>query len=335
MRREKKIRKGLFKGRAGTVVMEAAQPKPLRLPPPPKDSAEAEAAPPSTMATIILRFDPSSPDAAPPRLGMLKSTLKVATFFASAPQYSFPSKQTVLYDINQGVYVDVVSLSSRNMQTASWAKHEPGTNLHEVMYRRDSGLDLNALTANTEATSTPAAHCPSPSRKHNERLPFYTAQLLVPIVLPMTCKAFVPTYHACLSSRIYILELALQVQGPSSVSSSMTLKIPLQISSATASTLPSPRGHEGIAQMVNPEDEYFRPRSMMTPMLPSFNQSQGLSDDEGTGNGVTADGRRATEGQIVDLPPEYSEETPRAAVGTVFGRRSMPASGLPGFHARR
>jgi hypothetical protein len=62
---------------------------------------------------------------------------------------------------------------------------------------------------------------------------FYTASIIVPITLPPG-KAFVPTFHSCLISRIYALELCVSYQTPNAnaLASSVTLKIPLQVTSA-------------------------------------------------------------------------------------------------------
>lgn len=88
---------------------------------------------------------------------------------------------------------------------------------------------------------------PEPSAAANADLPFYTASILVPVSLPKapqpsesssqtatytkTPKIFLPTFHSCIISRSYILDLALSWHSPgTSVSMPhITLKTPIQI----------------------------------------------------------------------------------------------------------
>jgi hypothetical protein len=60
-RKEKDLKKGIFKGKLGRLTMEAAQPKSLRLPPPRSESTCS----PTTMATVNLCFDPADESAQP------------------------------------------------------------------------------------------------------------------------------------------------------------------------------------------------------------------------------------------------------------------------------
>jgi hypothetical protein len=88
MRKEKRIRKGLFNigKKTGCLTAEAAQPNSFRLPPPTKQTQE----PVSTVATINLRFDPQNADDQPPELGSIVSKLRAHTFFGAAPFKCMP-----------------------------------------------------------------------------------------------------------------------------------------------------------------------------------------------------------------------------------------------------
>ncbi|KAE8155264.1 hypothetical protein BDV25DRAFT_167712 [Aspergillus avenaceus] len=59
---------------------------------------------------------------------------------------------------------------------------------------------------------------------------FYTASIVVPITLPES-KAFVPTFHSCLISRVYALDLCVFCQTPDVTLSSpcLSLRIPVQV----------------------------------------------------------------------------------------------------------
>lgn len=90
LRKEKTIKKGLFKSKLGCLVMESVQPSSLRLPPLRSNSDS----PVTTMATVNVRFDPADETSQPPRLNTLQAKLKVATFFASVPLQEIPRKSS-------------------------------------------------------------------------------------------------------------------------------------------------------------------------------------------------------------------------------------------------
>ncbi|MCJ1339499.1 hypothetical protein MMC09_004789 [Bachmanniomyces sp. S44760] len=258
MRKEKDIRKGLFKGRLGKLVVEAVQPKSLQLPPP----GSQDACTPTTMAVVNLRFDPVDGDAQPPRLSSLTNKLKVATFFASAPMRDFPSKSTCyIYDTQKGCFVETISLSSRNMESVQWSFH-PNSNspITEDPVRRDSAFST---------LSSPAPEdIPAPSASYAGKS-FYTARFLVPVALPR-CKTFVPSFHSCLISRIYVLDLVLTIQSTgrgSAVSNrNMHLKVPLQISSAgRPNAQPIISAEEAAAIAARQTSSDLLPRSFAPP----------------------------------------------------------------------
>ncbi|KAL9038788.1 MAG: hypothetical protein Q9214_005143, partial [Letrouitia sp. 1 TL-2023] len=133
LRKEKDIRKGMFKGKMGRLVMESLQPHSLRLP----SIKTSSPCPATTMATVNLRFDPASPSAQPPRLGTLSTKLKVATFFASIPMREIPARSSTFhYSSTKGIYVETLPLSSRCVASAQWEKHSPST--PSTSTRRDS-----------------------------------------------------------------------------------------------------------------------------------------------------------------------------------------------------
>lgn len=211
LRKEKTIRKGLLKGKLGTLVMEAAQPQAFKMKS--YNNPESRA---TTMATVMLRFDPLEDDMPLPKLGNLSSKLKVTTYFASTARPAFPSKQVSMFDMAQGAHAEQLSLSSRCVANVEWTKQEASS---QTLQRRDSATSTNSL----ETGPLPRA---SEGYKGGA---FYTARLLVPLTLPAN-KAFVPTFHTCLISRVYCLKLDLGV-GTVGIGPSMDLKLPVQVSS--------------------------------------------------------------------------------------------------------
>ena len=278
MRKEKALRKGVLKGKLGTLVMEAAQPQSLRM----RSYVNPEART-TTMATVMLRFDPADEKLPPPRLGSMSSKLKVCTFFASTARQSFPSKHTSLLDLTQGVHAEQLNLSSRCMANVEWTKSDP--TMPVSIERRDS------------ATSLTAGDTPEPSATYKGKS-YYTARLLVPITLP-TNKAFVPTFHSCLISRIYQLKLDLGLHS-AGIGPSMDLRIPIQVSAEGSNDEQSPRSGS-VASLsdeaeVDAEDasDFFEPRTIRAP-------SEGFVGRSRIGSVVPT---------MNDAPPGYSAYAP-------------------------
>lgn len=247
LRKEKVLKKGMFKGKLGRLTMETTQPKCLNLPPPRSESS----CPPSTMATVNLRFDPAEESAQPPRLGQLWNRIKIATFFGTLPMGDFPTKAGVSnYESQRGLFVETLNLSSRCVESARWEQHISSHSPPPM--RRDSGWS----TSSSASTSSAYAG----------RI-FYTARLLVPITLP-TRKTFPPTFHSCLVSRIYALDFSLSLHTPSATVSAQTmhLKVPLQISSTgNIYAQPEISAAEAEAIAAREADGFFDPRSLAPP----------------------------------------------------------------------
>jgi hypothetical protein len=251
LRKEKELTKGFFKGKLGILTVESAQPKSLRLP----ALKSSSTCPITTMATVNVRFDPFEEDAKTPRLSTLTSKLKVATFYSSVPMSELPSKMTAPnYSGTQGVYVETIPLSSRCVASAQWKRHAP--------------VDEDSASSTTPAIAAPSA-------SHAAKC-FYTAQILVPITLPRSSKVFVPTFHSCLISRLYTLDLHLAIHSPSPTVTNPTvhLKLPIQISSeGNPDPSPSITAEEGEALSAGsfalPSPRYSEISRSSSPSLPS------------------------------------------------------------------
>ena len=295
MRREKTVRKGVLKGKLGSLVMEAEQPSALHI----KcyDNAEARS---TTMATVMLRFDPLEEDMPPPKLGNLSSKLKITTFFASTARHSVPSKHTSLLDLSQGIHTEQLNLSARCMANVEWQKQDPTNPLTQI--RRDSAMSTNTL----ELGSTPEA---SESYKGGV---YYTARLLVPVHLPAN-KAFVPTFHSCLISRVYALKLDLSISSIS-IGSRMELKMPVQVSSEDLRTDElERRGSVGSIEDVEVDVEdvsnfftnFLEPRTIRVPSETFVGRS-----------------RIGSQAPIGDAPPDYAPILP-AGTARMTHHRAM------------
>ncbi|KAL8762760.1 MAG: hypothetical protein Q9184_001300 [Pyrenodesmia sp. 2 TL-2023] len=259
LRKEKSIKKGTFKKRLGTMVMESTQPRSLRLPAPGTESPAAV----TTSASVNLRFDPAYADAQPPKLERLVAKLKVATFYATFPMTEIPHRSSDYhFSPSRSLYVDSVPLSSRCMASAQWDKHNVPASASPS--RRSSAL-----------STIHNPKIPDPSSSYKGDLPYYSAHLVVPITLPRkedgtgSNKIFVPTFHSCLLSRIYVLDLILSclTPDPSITIPTMRLKLPIQIS-AEGSPDARPSISEDEAQAIamrEAGDFSWHPRSVVPP----------------------------------------------------------------------
>src|ERR1700709_1533840 len=84
------------------------------------------------------------------------------------------------------------------VEPVAWTKHEP----HTPMLERDS---------KSTTSSNSSGNILIPRQK--EDMLYYAAQVLVLIPLPSS-QAWVPTFHSCLISRYYTINLSLTIRTP-------------------------------------------------------------------------------------------------------------------------
>lgn len=298
MRKEKLIRKGLLKGKVGSLVMEAAQPASIKM-----SSYNNPDAQLATMATIMLRFDPLEENTAPPKLGNLSSKLKVSTFFASTARNNFPVKHQSLMDLCQGMHTEQLTLSSRCVANVEWVKQEPSK--YHGLQRRDSA---------TSTSSLETGEIPEPS-EHYKGGSFWTARLIVPVSLPNN-KAFPPTFHTCLVSRIYTLKFDLAISSVG-LGSSMEVKVPVQVSSqgiitdefARRESLGVEEPEIDVEDVGNFFSNVFEPRTIRVPSDAFVGRS-----------------RIGSQAPTADAPPGY---TPVTGVATARMTHASRAASVP------
>lgn len=248
MRKEKSVKKGLLKNKIGRIVMETQQPKSFCLPAPRRSTeplVEGEDQV-TTLAKIMLRFDPADETQKPPKLGALASKLKVTTFYASSARKDFPSKAAPTVDTTQGIHTETLNLSSRCMAAAEWCKHDPANPeaQNADARRRDSATSVNSAYG--------AGFTPKPSEAYNGKT-YYTARLMVPITLP-SHKTFVPTFHTCLVSRIYSLNLNLAISN-AGIGPNIDLKVPVQVSAENPSESRNTSRRNSITESMDEDNE--------------------------------------------------------------------------------
>jgi hypothetical protein len=284
-KQEKKIKKGLFKGKLGTITAQTVQPKPLVIP----GARTTNNKPITTVAKLVIRFDPADESYAPPKLNSLSTKLKVSTHYASCPRQRFPARSTLGFDMTQGIYSESVPVSTMCIASAQWEKHTPDANRDpEPLMRRDSGVsDCSTSSSSAQAF---ASGILSPSKDYKKGT-FYTAQILVPVALTDK-KNFIPTFHSCLISRMYTLSIQFSPHsGPS-----VHLKVPVQICAEGSDTgIENARARSVEETVLRQASDMFIPRSVAPPSFDGRHMSADIRDD---------------------MPPDYAAIAPTGGVRT-------------------
>lgn len=269
----KSLKKGVFSGKLGKVTVSAAQPNAIVLPAPLSENNT----PATTMATVNLRFDPHESSSQPPRLGGLTTKLKVSTFYAARPTKAIPTHRNTLSQFEQlrNVYDQSISLSSRCVESVAWTKHTPAP----AYTRRDSA---SSTSSDDDSDNVHA------STKSKDNSLYYSATILVPITLPSS-KTWIPTFHNCITSRVYGIDLNLTIHTPGTgvPASSVALHLPFQIAAAGNHSRRRTLTAEEAAAELADVDEYLRPRVIEMP------------SEDLLGNSVLA------EADDSELPPSY------------------------------
>ncbi|CAG7983141.1 unnamed protein product [Penicillium nalgiovense] len=266
-RKEKSVKRGTLRGKLGRIVASSSQPKPIQLLPPAGEPTDTV----STVATVNLRFDPVG-DEQPPPLGTMSSKLRANTFFSAAPWEDFPSTTGMPFaHIGCGLYTENVPLMTMCVASAQWTKQSSAADL----MRRDS----------TDSSSSDSSTGPSSTFSGDT---YYTASVVVPVTLPKS-KAFVPTFHSCLMSRVYALDLCLTYHTPAAnlMTPTISLRLPVQFTSQAKCAEPI-KTTLGVTVTQRELEEFFHPRNVTSP----------------------TDFSAHTRSDVVDVglaPPEYSE----------------------------
>ncbi|KAI9729891.1 MAG: hypothetical protein M1818_008331 [Claussenomyces sp. TS43310] len=208
MVRTKDLKKGMFKGKLGSITLSSTQPKSFIV------SPATTSSPPTTTAILNLRFDPSNPSYRPPRLSSVVTRIKALTFCCIQAQTDLARRIDMMsaYDPSRSMYTSTQTLSNLKLDSSDAWVFKP--HFPPQYSRRDSGYET--------AVEAPAGSGTSGTG-------YYEAQICVPLSLPQSKLTWLPTFHSCLLSRIYSLEIALSVSTGSS-STGLRLRMPVQIS---------------------------------------------------------------------------------------------------------
>lgn len=242
VRKEKDLRRGWTRAKRGRLVVSTSQPRPIV-----SNVGGDESV--NSVATLDLRFEPVTEDEVPPALGTVWTKVTASTFFSAQPWSDFPAgmRASSWAQLGRGVYLESVPLSTRCVASASWTKHS----------RRVSLSSSSSSTSTSSASTTSTTESGSGS--------YYTASLIIPVTPPPT-KTLVPTFHSCLLSRTYSLDLSISYHTPHTsrlLGSTVSLKVPIQVTSAPRD-MPSKNAAEvNVSEMEDGDVEaFFTPRDV-------------------------------------------------------------------------
>jgi hypothetical protein len=246
MLKSKTIRKNLFSAKTGKLSAAASQPGAIMFSADGRQSSTSH-------AHVGIDFLPDSPETAPPKINSVSGKLVSTTFFGAAPVDHLPNlgPRTAYHSTPCLNYTTTSNLFTTAVDKVSWQTEKLSA------ARRDSGyssshMDDVVMENDSKKSISPFKH---------------TTKLEIPFTVNNTNrKFFLPTFHSCLISRTYSLQLTLSV-GPTNTA--ITLSLPLQIG---VETLYEPQGGElpsfesVMAQSEGDEaDGYLRPRIRRLP----------------------------------------------------------------------
>ena len=192
------------------------------------------------------------------------------------------------FESTRGVYDASTSLSSRCVESVVWKRHEP----KQLVERRNS----DSSTSSSDFSDDVLA----PEQKEGN--PYYTASVLVPITLPAN-KTWVPTFHSCIVSRVYAIDLSLSVHTPGTgvPAASVALHLPVQVAANGNQTERAQLTAAEAAAELADANAFMQPRVIEVP------------SEELIGNSVLTPAS-AVSGS--ELPPSYEDfvSQPRAVV---------------------
>ncbi|KAL6902800.1 hypothetical protein GGI43DRAFT_353230 [Trichoderma evansii] len=272
----KTIRKSLFSSKTGQFTANAVQPNAVML------SADGHKSS-MTSVRVNLEYAPSSAETAPPKVNSVTGKLVSTTFFSAVPIDHLPNlgSRTNCESTPCLNYTTTHSLFTLPVESVSWMQKDASSHS-----RRDSGYSSTVIEGDASETDNSAAEGRGRqnSRGKSSKTPKlstvkHTTDLEIPFTISNSNKKlFLPSFHSCLISRTYTLQLSLSV-GPTNTT--FALSVPVQVG---VETIYEPQDHElpSFESAVAEEeaDAYLQPRIIHVPesALQNENRLPGYSE---------------------------------------------------------
>lgn len=286
MSKTKTIRKNLISTKVGRLTVSGQQPGAVMLQP---DGAVLR----GSTALIDVKFEPVSPDLQPPKITGVSAKVTAHTYYSASAVHTMPNTTAWVRSglvERRGMYTNTVALPhSANTKVNPWITYQS---------RRDSGYNSNsppeslASSEDDESSeeylqqqqlskrtnrrrstmsflgvrpkqSTPtlthrSSMVPTSPRRPSLAPVYHTTALHVPITLPTAKRAFVPTFHSCILSRVYTLHVAVTVASGTTLSVELPLQIGVEGFAPPLADEALPSFEDAVEAAA--ADEYLRPR---------------------------------------------------------------------------
>ena len=225
------------------LTLTTTQPRGFSLPPPRTCGPHASSA--LTDLNLTLRFDPTDPSCAPPRLGALSAWIRATTVHSINPASRIPDQELkgTSYDSYSRAFKTYVALATHDVPAAEaplW-RVVPAPKYA----RRDSGYSTaGSLSPAPSSSSSPAPSAASTGPlvsvsaaftsddvdEVDEKIFHYMTTIALRLALAPS-RTWIPTFHSCFVSRFYTLLVELVVHPPGATLPFMlSLEVPVQVS---------------------------------------------------------------------------------------------------------
>ncbi|KAJ1331864.1 Bul1 C terminus [Microdochium nivale] len=254
MSKTKTLRKNILSAKSGKVTVSATQPPAAMV------SADGRSAT-DTSVCVDLQFEPATAGAVPPKVAVTAAKITAYSYWSASGVPTMPNMGDGMRTPSdgQGSYPCTANLVATTVHEKSWKQQ------FRQLARRDSGYGSETASEADNARPSASENIKTPPMYHSTRVQ-------VPVKLPMDKKMMIPTFHSCIMSRVYVLNINVTITSGAGATVNTTLAVPLQVgvmapvndqATADASGLPSFEAATQDAQV----DEFLRPRVITMPTI--------------------------------------------------------------------
>ncbi|KAH6658981.1 arrestin [Truncatella angustata] len=267
MSKTKTLRKSIIAGKVGKLTATVKQPSAVML------SSDATSAT-TTAAQVDLVFDPSSSLSLPPTVTGVSSKLSAVTYYCAGAINGFPNMGEWVRAFgadSRGSYPSSVSLAATHIDKLRWRQNikmeaRRGSAASTTTTATSDSIESVSDAGRTGQDSDPDRRRGSKDSSKEESPIYHTASFRVPIDLPVHKKLFIPSFHSCIVSRVYVLWLTVSLSCGGN-NTNIMLGVPLQIGVLSAEGVIDHLGPPSFEAAVEEAqaDEFLRPRTMSVP----------------------------------------------------------------------
>ncbi|KAH6897448.1 arrestin [Thelonectria olida] len=253
------IRKHLFAAKKGRISTTVAQPAPIRV--------RGDGTMPSNLAVDVnFSFDPTSANDAPPEVSHVSAKLQSTTWFSRMPMGNLPNvgtNQAAITGIAHQSYSTSLALDNTELKKSSW---KAGRRSSLGSLRSLTLPDVRRQSESAVQASQPSVEAAPRRRSEGGILASLSSSLHLSLQIPTGRRLLLPTFHACLVSRTYTLQLHLTL-GTTKVNLAIPVQVvvePLPENMVENASLPT--FEDALAAQEEADaDELLRPRIMTPP----------------------------------------------------------------------